>query len=646
MIFWKEELLKLSKSAKSFEDIYRIFSSYFKDETFSEKYIDGRVERLSYSQFYSLVNCVAYYIDKNFGDNKGGFIAIEMENSPIWSASFFAILMAGFKPLLVNTRLDKKSIELIYEQSKPCCVLCDFESDDKLYVKIEDHIKDIANKEIKNPCWANEIALLSSGTTATPKIIIYDGSAISEQILLSGDIVRLNPTIKNDKTLNIRLIAFLPFYHIFGLISTFLWFIFFGRTFIFLSKYDSESISFACKYNKATHFFAIPLVWDTVAAKITAQAKEQGKYDTLLKAVKLSNNLQTVFPKFGRWFARNVLFKDVRKLALGETLKFCISGGGYIKDDTLVLLNGLGYALHNGYGMTETGILSVELSQRAKYRIKQGVGKPFPTVDYKIEDGVLLVRGSTLYTALYKDGKYINVDKSEYFSTNDMFTVSKSGRWNIIGRKGDIIIGSNGENISPDLIEQRIFISFAKSFCVIGLKDSKNDERPVLILQLSSQSEFERANALESAFESIEALPVGMRPYKVYFTYDEIPKNLGKTKRNLLKENIQNGTVRLFEGERPTKEHLQEVVDESFLKTVSAVKKVIALTAKKDVGEISDNTHTIYDLGFDSMSYYDLVAKMSDEFGIEIEMSAQNPMFTPLDFASYITKKKASENND
>ena len=79
----------------------------------------------------------------------------------------------------------------------------------------------------------------SSGTTGTPKIIIYDGNAISEQILLSGDIVKINPTIKNDKRLNIRLIAFLPFYHIFGLMATFLWFFFFGRTFIFLPKYDS-----------------------------------------------------------------------------------------------------------------------------------------------------------------------------------------------------------------------------------------------------------------------------------------------------------------------------------------------------------------------------------------------------------------------
>lgn len=641
MVFWKQELKELSGSNKSFEDIYSIITSHFSSEIFSEKYVNGRIEKMTYSQFYENVESVASYLDEKFSSQKGGFIGIEMDNSPLWAACFFGILMAGFKPLLINIRLDEKAIEQVVADTNALCVFCDNKTDKHLYVELQNSL---AKKSYTSKNWANEIALLSSGTTGKPKVIIYDGNAISEQILLSGDIVKINPSIKNDRNLNIRLVAFLPFYHIFGLMATFMWFVFFGRTFIFLPKYDSESIAFACKYNKATHFFAIPLVWDTVTDKIIAAAKEQEKYDTLIKAVKLSNKVQSVFPRLGRYLARNVLFKGVREQALGTTLKFCISGGGYIRDESLEILNGLGYALHNGYGMTETGILSVELSQKAKYRIKKGVGKPFPTVDYKITDeGVLTVTGPTLYSAEYKDGKYEYVDKSKYFSTNDIFTVTDSGRWNIIGRKGDIIIGSNGENISPDMIELRLNISGASKFTVLGLNDENGDEKPMLVLELRSDNEYEKAVALESAYKSIETLSLSMRPYKVYYTLDEIPQNLGKTKRNLLRKQINEGVVTLYEGKRPDAKFVQQAMDSEYKEVLQKVISIISQVTGEATDKISYSSHVIYDLGCDSMKYYDLFASLSSAFEVELSMSSQNPLFTPSDFTSEIIKVKGNK---
>lgn len=180
------------------------------------------------------------------------------------------------------------------------------------------------------------------------------------------------PEVKHDRLAReLRMLAFLPFYHIFGLMASLLWFIFFGVTFVFLERYDSRSIQYACKVGRVTHFFAVPAVWEQTARQLLREAERQGQKEKLLRAVRFSNGLQSVFPRLGARLARRVLFRRVREQALGTEPMFCISGGGFLQPQAAELMNGLGYGMHNGYGMTETGILSVELSRRAKWRLSR-----------------------------------------------------------------------------------------------------------------------------------------------------------------------------------------------------------------------------------------------------------------------------------
>lgn len=99
---------------------------------------------------------------------------------------------------------------------------------------------------------------------------------------------------------------------------------------------------------------------------------------------------------------------------------FCISGGGFLQPQAAELMNGLGYGMHNGYGMTETGILSVELSRRAKWRLSGGVGEPLQALSggWRIaEDGVLELRSPLLYTAMLENGVRVPRDPEAWFRT-------------------------------------------------------------------------------------------------------------------------------------------------------------------------------------------------------------------------------------
>lgn len=640
MVFWKRELEALSHSDKDFRSIYRIMTEFFSEGVFAERVVGGLTERITYSQLFSSVSAAAGAIHSRFAGREGGFIALCMENSPEWVYSFFGILKAGFKPVLINTRLDSASINYVLEQTKPVCVLCDeanLREGGTLFSSLE------TKGGLSDDFWANEIALLTSGTTGNPKIIIYDGAAISAQVRVTADIVGKSPTIANKyKNYNIRLVAFLPFYHIFGLMAVLLWFGFFGRTLIFLNGYDSESIRFACVYNKASHFFAVPLVWNTVAASIFAEAKKTGQLEKLNKAVDISNKLQNVFPAFGRFVARKILFKDVRKKALGETLTFCISGGGFVRPDTLRLLNGLGYSLHNGYGMTEAGICSVELSERAGKRLEPSVGIPFETIEQVVsDDGLLYITGDTLYTAQIIDGKRVERDRTVPYCTNDMFKVMPDGRWHILGRRDDIIIGAGGENLSPDSIEAQLRCPVP--FCVVGLPKDDGTDSTALIIQLGRNcTEFERMNALKTVFDSIDAVPMTQRPNAVYTVFDEIPTTLGKPKRAELKRLIKDGSMELKAARRPEASEVEQSYSESARALCAEIRQIFAETLGTDA-EITDSTHLIYDLAADSLSYYNIVAAVSNRYGVELALDSDHPMMTAADFAARVLSVRSEK---
>lgn len=635
MVFWKEELEELSKSQRSFSDIYRIMQERFRDEIFAEEYKDGEIIRTSYRELFEGVESTAAALSCMYPDSYNKFIAIRMANSTLWVKCFFGVLMAGMRPVLINTRLDEESVEYVLKTSGAVAVLTDEETDKADYINANGFEK----KAFVSQKWADEIVLMTSGTTGTPKMVVYDGSAMCEQILVSGWVVKQNPTIKYDRSLHIRLVALLPFYHIFGLSTTLMWFGFFGRTLLFPPGMDSESIQFTCKVGHATHFFAIPLVWSTAVRKLLAQAKQQGRADTLRKAVKLSNSLQSVFPRFGAFVARNILFKSVREQMFGTDLRFCISGGGFISDEVVEIMNGLGYSLHCGYGMTETGITSVDLSRKAKHRNQNTVGRPFPIIDYKINSkGELLLKGGNLCSAFLTENGIVARNKNEYFNTGDMCSVDSRGRFLLFGRKDDVIIGENGENISPDMIEQRISVPGAVSMCVLGL-DILGDTRPVAVLQLrESTSPYEKARIAQRIFSAIDGLPLTERPAKVFFTFAELPSNLGKVKRSQLRKMIDDGAVICEEMKRPESDNFDKIYDDSIKMYLDDIRGVFAQVLSKDVSEISADSHFIYDLGGDSMSYFNLVSLVSKKYSVEIKIEQQNSLFTPLDFAREIAE--------
>ena len=632
----------LKNAPQTFESIYTIIKNSFTSETFGEWLENGEVCKMSYYELYeradSFSKAAVTYAAKKDSDSR--FVGIFLENSCDWVALFWGLLQAGFKPILLNTRHNIQINNDIIKEMDPVFVVSEDARVDKA-VSVKDLLEEGKGVKFDKSMinWADEIILITSGSTSKPKIISHSGKTICLQVEMSADIVRTNQSIQYNAKLDIHNLAFLPFYHIFGLIATLMWFMFFGRGFVFLPKYDAQSIQFVCKRVGVTHFFAIPLVWNKTVAALEREVAKQGKTEKFNKAIKFSNKLQNIFPLLGPVIVRKFIFKKIRRQIMGEKLAFLISGGGFIAPRTLEVLNGLGYSIYAGYGLTECGVLCVELSRKSKFRNGTSTGKIFSNVKYKVSDeGELLIPRDHSMNGIYVDGKF-NEFTDEYYPTNDLVNIDETGRLHIIGRLDDVIIGPNGENISPEEIESRIDKGAFTQEAMINCKLPGTDEKQMVLVLADdgSMGAFEKASSLRNVFTSIDALTMSERPVKVLNLIGSMPENFKGIDRKALSLKLEEQELFATECARPTDEEVTRTRSAEYTELIGKVCDVYAEVLNKDRTEITETSNFVT-LGGDSMEYVEMLSKVSEISGRTISMT-ETPLITPMAIADYLIEQ-------
>ena len=453
--FINKQLQDLKSTNESFSSLFDVVFSVKSNVMF--EYSDGnKICSLTYGEVAEKIKEVATNIKSNLTTLElNSIVGLYMDNRLEWIYIFWAILMAGFKPLLLNKRVDKQQLSELLKTHNVQTVIADEDVTGVRNIYYEDLIKDV--ESLKVFTWADEIILMTSGTSQKFKLCYYSGRNICNQIYNTKYIAKQNQLIKKHYNGKIKVLTFLPFYHIFGLVACYLWFALFSRTFVLLKDMSGETILNTIKKHKVTHLFAVPLLWEKIEK--TARKKIADKGEKLekkfSKALKFSNGLQNICPTLGRLFAKKA-FKELRNNAFGDSIQFLITGGGAVPSSVLELLNGVGYRLANGYGMTEIGIASVELSNKTKWLNSGSIGKPFPSVEFKIENGQLLVKGKSLANKIITNDTVLEI-KDEWFATGDM-AIKKGSHYYISGRADDMIVGVDGENICPDEIEGKLKI--------------------------------------------------------------------------------------------------------------------------------------------------------------------------------------------
>jgi long-subunit acyl-CoA synthetase (AMP-forming) len=303
------------------------------------------------------------------------------------------------------------------------------------------------------------------------------------------------------------------------------------------------------------------------------------------------------------------------------------------------VLNGLGYSIYAGYGLTECGVICVELSRKAQFRCGTSTGKIFSNVKYKLsEEGELLIPKEHSMNGIYVDGKFTEFDK-DYYPTNDLVSIDETGRLHIIGRLDDVIIGPNGENISPEEIESRIDKGAFTQEAMINCKLPGSEEKQMVLVLADdgSMGAYEKASSLRGVFASIDTLTMSERPVKVLNLIGSMPENFKGIDRKLLSSKLENQELFATECVRPTDEEVTRTRTAEYTELIGKICDVYAEVLNKDRNEITETSNFI-SLGGDSMQYVELLSKVSEKTGKPINMT-ETPLITPMAIADYVIEQ-------
>ena len=178
-----------------------------------------------------------------------------------------------------------------------------------------------------------------------------------------------------------------------------------------------------------------------------------------------------------------------------------------------------GFVVNQCYGMTETfgdGILN--FTQVEKHM--SAVGKPDDHVQYKLDEtGEICIKGDCVMLGYYKDPEATAevIDADGWFHTGDLARVDEDGFYYITGRKKNIIILDNGENVSPEELENLLSKCEAVKECIVREKGKK-------ICAVIYCGEADQQTVRDFITETNRTLPLYKRMSAVEFSTEPLPR--------------------------------------------------------------------------------------------------------------------------
>lgn len=556
-------------------------------------------------------------------------VGLCLNNSLDWIELFWAILAAGFRPLLMNLRLPAPLLAGALKIADCRAVIAE-QGDFACPVLRPDEIPYTGEPIAAQP-FGTELLVMSSGTTENVKVCAYGAEEFFYQICDSYGIIREQPLIKKHFEGNLKLLTFLPFYHVFGLIAMYIWFGFFSRTFVHLSDLSPSTIVNTIRRHKVTHIFAVPLFWEKVCEQAKKEIGNRGektaaKFDRALALTqKLPRHLSAAFSKLA--------FREVRDNLFGNSIVYMISGGSFLDPAVHAFFNGVGYPLANGYGMTEIGITSVELSADRKYLRLGCVGKPMQNVEYRInEKDELLVRG--LVTAKYVLTAEGRTDRSGWFNTHDL-AECVDGHYRILGRADDLIVGANGENLNPNAVEP-LLRTDGTEICLIPAGDGGRSSAVLLV-------GMNRMTTAEAAKKLLDAIAERIDRANLAGTISRIVPVEGplmaaddfKLNRVRLRRDFASGALRPLDFSRKQDDTKADAL-------LERIRAVVASAVNRREDEIAFDADFFLDLGGTSLDYFAMLTKLRDEFEAPFPLD-ETGLKTVRSIADYVRREKGGD---
>ncbi len=327
--------------------------------------------------------------------------------------------------------------------------------------------------------------VFTSGTTAEPRgVVLTHGNVLANIEPMEAQIQRY---LKYERFFHpLRFLNLLPLSHVFGQLMGMFIPPLLGGTVILLDTMSPADVSRAIKRERVTALVSVPRIIESLEGQMEREIEAEGRREKFE-----GNFARAEGEKFLRrcWRFRRVHGR------LGWKFWAFISGGAALGEKVEIFWNRLGYAVVQGYGLTETTSL---VSVNNPFRVgKRSIGKLLPGMEMKLgEGGEILVRGENVASGYWQGQKLEPVAGEEgWFRTGDLGELDAEGNLYFKGRRKNVIVTPAGMNVYPEDLEGALRKQPGVRDCVVvGIERDGNAE-PCAVLLLEDASADAAANA-------------------------------------------------------------------------------------------------------------------------------------------------------
>lgn len=415
------------------------------------------------------------------GVRQGDRVAIAANTSCAWAMVDFAIQAAGGITVAIHPQYSTAEMRHVVEETRPLIFCCDelflqHFSHDSLNVAGNASIYSLGRAvkgigvigsldEIRTAgrnSFNSEVAKLvpediativfSSGSTGMPKAI-----CLSHRNLVST----ARAAYEHFGHLEARSLHWLPFAHMFGRIGFYIDIVAGSETtFSRGVEFLREDIHDA----RPTILFMVPKALNRIRTELMSNIDRKARPTRVVFGAWMSlatnylkgeSRVNAALFSYMCLIVKKTLLRKIHR-HFGGALKVIIVGGAPVDATLVEFFEGLGIAVREGFGMTET--TGVALLQPFASNCLGNVGSAIPSISFTLaNDGELLLKGHSVcqqYLNAQHHSSAFTIDG--WLKTGDLAKVHTDGTLSIIGRKKDVIITEGGENITPHRIEDAL----------------------------------------------------------------------------------------------------------------------------------------------------------------------------------------------
>lgn len=441
---------------ESFEELLRLVKEKHGNRiAFRTRYRKQEIT-YSYDRLYSDVEKLAAYWNQTYGTSNK--VAVLGENSYLWVVSYFAIVGSGNAVVPIDKELSAYDIAVLLDDCQ-----CDILIHSAEYADIADELAgikpscrfvampqlerqiDSMDKGYFTKTCPTDIAAIvyTSGTTGKSKGIMLSQKNICSDTRAACMFIELYG----------RTLAMLPFHHTFAFTVSVLANIYYGVD--TLICHSLKNVTALISDFKPTYLAVVPMIVEKVDKEILAKIEKSGKKKLLSFLDKVCKPFDALNINL-----RSKCFSAIRN-GLGGELDFIICGGAPIDQKIIDRFETYGITILNGYGISECSpVVSVN---RRYHHCPDSIGQALPDVQVRIDvpnergEGEICVRGEIVMQGYYNMPDETAATLTDgWFHTGDLGTIDTEGFIHITGRLKNLIILSNGKNVSPEELENLI----------------------------------------------------------------------------------------------------------------------------------------------------------------------------------------------